>query len=845
MHIAAVDRGERSYDSVRVENFVIDLVVAATGKSERVPIAAIDAVGWNGCGLNACFWFETSGDRRFAVEGLKPKDATELVTTIEQQAQDLAGDRDEQGRAVATQLNKWFAGTDYLRASQSQLIREQLDDLAGDSFPPSGALAWRYLSHESQDAFSRLRELVAESSFEDARRVANKRHVVRESQRAATAMAKVSGFQPIQEQASAVASDEDVTLVLAGAGTGKTAVITGKVAHLIANRTVSPEHILVLAFNRKAANELRKRLQVSHANVKVETFHSFARRVVALSDGAPTISTLAEDRQQMLRMIDHVLVSLLHDPERGHQLRQYILFHSGEYRAPHDFMQQSDYLEYIRRIELRTLNGEKVKSYEELKIANFLALHGVAYRYEAAFQVSTSTIAHGQYRPDFYLPEHEIYIEHFGVDQREEPPQNWSKSEREDYRHGMNWKRSIHAKHSTTLIETYSWQHQSGTWQPFLREQLEVLGVVLEPSPIEDHIQRLKQLMSSTYLSRLLASFLRHVKSGDFTDAELRQRASAAPDPGRAHAFLDLFREVNVAYRNALTGEYDFDELINDATRLVRETRGDSAYRYILVDEFQDVSRGRMKLLAALNRPETAYFLVGDDWQSINRFAGSDVGLLCQAEDWLGQVETRQLNQTFRFGAEILLPSSRFVQRNRGQTSRVLRPFDRRPDHGLTVVWHRDVRQGVQLIADDLAAREVNHHASILVLGRYRRRFDMKQLDGRNAEFSIVHAAKGREADYVVVLDLKDQRRGFPSQMDDDPLLDLVSPLAEPFEFAEERRLLYVAVTRARHGVYLLTDPLHPSPFVTELLEDSGSGLRSIGEAASYVSRHHLAGSSN
>ena len=845
MNVAAEDKREGSYHSVRVEIFVIDLVAAATGTSVRVPIAAIDAVGWNGRGLNAYFWFETSGGRRFEIEGLKPKDAAELVTTIEQQAQLLAGDREEQGQAVNTKLNDWFAGANYLRASQSQLIREQLDDLAGNSFPPSGTLAWRFLSDESQDGFSRLRELVVESGFEDARKLANKRYVARESQRAATAMAEVSGFLPIQEQASAVASDEDVTLVLAGAGTGKTAVVTGKVAHLIANRTVSPEQSLVLAFNRKAADELRKRLHAGHANVNVGTFHSFATRVVALSDGAPTISPLAEDRQQMLRMIDDALVSLLHDPERGRQLRQYILFHSGEYRAPHDFMQQSDYLEYIRRIELRTLNGEKVKSYEELKIANFLAMHGVAYRYEAAFQVSTSTIAHGQYKPDFFLPEHDIYIEHFGVDQLGEPPSYWPEAERDRYRRGIEWKRAIHTKHGTILVESFSWQHQAGIWQRSLREQLEVLDVVLEPSPIEDHIQRLKQLMSSTYLSRLLASFLRQVKSGDVTDAELRQRAYAASDPGRAHAFLDLFREVNAAYRNALTGEYDFDELINGATRLVRETRGDSAYRYILVDEFQDVSRGRMKLLAAMNRPETAYFLVGDDWQSINRFAGSDVGLLRDTGDWLGQVEARQLSQTFRFGARILQPSSRFVQRNPAQSSRELRAFDRRPDHGVTVVWQRDVGLGVQLIADDLAEREVNHYASILVLGRYGRRFDMKQLDGRNAEFSTVHAAKGREADYVVVLDLKDQRRGFPSQMDDDPMLDLVSPLAEPFEFAEERRLLYVAVTRARYGVYLLTDPLRPSSFVTELLEDSGSGLRSIGDVASYVSRHHLAGSSN
>jgi DNA helicase-4 len=237
------------------------------------------------------------------------------------------------------------------------------------------------------------------------------------------------------------------------------------------------------------------------------------------------------------------------------------------------------------------------------------------------------------------------------------------------------------------LLETYSWQHRADSWQRALREHLEGWGLVLEPRPVEALVERLRPLMRSSQLSRLLASFLRHVTSGDHVEEALRRRASAAQDPQRAHAFLDLFREIHAAYRTALAGEYDFDELINRAAQAIAEGGWDSPYDYVLVDEFQDISRGRMKLLAALKRPQTAYFLVGDDWQSIYRFAGSDVGMLRDCKRWLGPTAERTLSRTFRFAAGILVPSSDFVQRNPAQTKRELLPAERTPDHGVALIW--------------------------------------------------------------------------------------------------------------------------------------------------------------
>ncbi|MYF23092.1 MAG: helicase IV, partial [Chloroflexi bacterium] len=194
--------------------------------------------------------------------------------------------------------------------------------------------------------------------------------------------------------------------------------------------------------------------------------------------------------------------------------------------------------------------------------------------------------------------------------------------------------------------------------------------------------------------------------------------------------------------------------------------------------------------------------------------------------------EERTLSRTFRFAEGILAPLSGFVQRNPAQTTRRLLPAQRSPDHGIAVIWASEASVGIGQAVADLERLGVSRQASVLVLSRYRQRLPSVQVRGRTLQQSTVHAAKGREADYVVVLDLKGERRGFPSQIEDDPLLDLVAPPAEPFEFAEERRCFYVALTRARHGVYLLADPLRPSPFVTELLEHAEADIRLVGGAA-------------
>ena len=370
--------------------------------------------------------------------------------------------------------------------------------------------------------------------------------------------------------------------------------------------------------------------------------------------------------------------------------------------------------------------------------------------------------------------------------------------------------------------------------------------MAFEPIPIRSVIARLGQWLIS-WLARLLTTFLHHVKTSGVSPEELRERARTAEDRERAVSFLAVFEQVHERYEAMLDeeGALDFHDLINRAAELIRDGSWRAPYRHILVDEFQDISAGRMRLLEALrqegpagyprDRAKTAYFLVGDDWQSIYRFAGSDVGLVRNCGDHLGQVRQRALSQTFRFADGILRPSTAFVQRNPEQTQRPLRSSRDGDDDGVTIVADDDPGRGLFRALQDIRERAAAaglDAPSVLVLGRYRNSArPPARVAPLRVEFSTVHRAKGREADYAVVLDLKNERRGFPSQVDDDPLLDLVLPSgpATGYPHAEERRLFYVAMTRARRGAYLVTDPQQPSPFVTEL-RHGGDRLRQLGE---------------
>ena len=191
-------------------------------------------------------------------------------------------------------------------------------------------------------------------------------------------------------------------MVLAGAG--KSAVIIGKVTHLVRNQNVDPSTILVLAFNRKAALEIRERLPEGLKGVTVSTFHSFGLSVIADTGTAPTISKLATDDLAYLKAMNNIVQEMLHDPELSKTVLDLAGSMTAEYRSPFDFESAAEYEQYVRDVELRTPSGHLVRSFEELTIDNFLTENGVEFRYEAPYEVDTATAVTGSTSPTSTSP---------------------------------------------------------------------------------------------------------------------------------------------------------------------------------------------------------------------------------------------------------------------------------------------------------------------------------------------------------------------------------------------------------------------------------------------------------
>ncbi|MCY4654770.1 MAG: UvrD-helicase domain-containing protein [Dehalococcoidia bacterium] len=804
--------------------FILDTTGAITAE---LPVSELDEIMLERGLLWSGISFRLTDGSSYSVGGLPHEDARKIRARCRDEVVRYASTVREPLSALVESVSRVLIDTRYTRHSEGERLYATLEaDLSG-----IGREVRKSLADSETQALDHLAHLKDRPAFEDARCNSNDAYMrnVLPSVKDAARPVRLT-----DEQAVAIATDEDATLVLAGAGTGKTSVIVGKVTHLVRNMDVPPEEILVIAYNRKASEEVRERLSEDLRGAAVFTFHALGRRIIAETDNAaPSISRIASDGYMSLRAFDGILKALLRDPGQAREVLEFIANHQASYRSAFTFKTPAEYDEYVRQVEIRALSGDRVRSFEELLIANHLTEYGVRFRYERNYPVETADRQHSQYRPDFYLPEHDIYIEHFALDESGQPPEGWS-----TYLQGVEWKRSIHRQYGTTLLETYSWQSRQDRLLAELRKNLEGKGVKFERQSVEALVSKLGQ-HRITWLAGLIATFLNHVKERQLTGDVLSDRIERLGDKERGRGFPDVFEQVHGRYERALRDEraVDFHDLINRAASLVSGGRWDHSYRHILVDEFQDISAGRMNLLASLRKPSVAYFLVGDDWQSIYRFAGSDVRIMRNGVDHLGFVQERTLSRTFRYGSGILDPSSAFIKRNPEQTQRPLRSVGSVDDNGITVVSARTPASGLRSALQDMRDHVKVDTGSVLVLGRYRRSREHlpKEADDSllSLEFSTIHAAKGREADFVIVLDLTDRYHGFPSRVEDDALLTLVLPENEEgaYSFAEERRLFYVALTRARRGVYLITDERHPSPFVTELLKQS-KGLRQIGEFA-------------
>ena len=800
--------------------------------TREIPLGEIEAaelnVGWLWAGVrirHAC------GES--AVSGLSLADATALATALEA-ARDgrwrkVLAERIELLRAVHGRVTQLVEPQRYIACSVFRDLERNARNVAGEI----ASLSPDTLSTAPEiRMLERIRNFVKDSDAVRAR--ANEVFVEKELSRSRAFFDRVEARPLTDEQRRAVVVDEDRNLVVASAGSGKTSVMVAKAGWLVRRGYRRPSELLLLAFARDARNELQQRicgrLGDEMANsVTVRTFHSLGMSIIGEAEGRrPALARVAEDHRALLHLLKGIVDGLLADRDVSAKLLDWFEGKFAPYRSEQECRNWGEYWEYIRRYNIRSLKGEKVKSFEECEIANYLYLHGVPYEYEAAYEHDTATPEKRQYRPDFHLPREGIYIEHFGLDAAGRTARF---VKRKKYLEDIEWKRQLHERHGTVLIETFSHEHASGRLLRNLARKLSTHGVSLSPIPRDEVFAVLEQQGRIDPFMRLLATFLHHFKGGQLSFREVERRARRFGDRPRAEAFLAVFRPIFERYQETLSdrGEIDFHDMIGRATEHVEAGRFRSPFSYILVDEFQDISPGRARLLQALlhQLPAAQLFAVGDDWQAIYRFGGSDIAVMREFSEHFGSSERIDLQTTFRCSQPIASVATRFVLANPAQIRKEVRSTRQETGPcvhvGLAGVQDRSLlSEALDTIAEDAARHE--GASSVLLLGRYRHMRPgnlsglARQHPRLRLSFMTVHGSKGLQADYVVVLGLCTGKRGFPTEIADDPLLDLVLSAPEKHPNAEERRLFYVALTRARYRVFVLADGGPPSPFVLELI---------------------------
>lgn len=648
----------------------------------------------------------------------------------------------------------------------------------------------------------------------------------------------VEGKNLDTQQVDCITDESHNALVIAGAGSGKTTTIIGKVKYLLHTGKCSPEEILLLSFTKKSADEMKTRIKAETGiDMGVSTFHKLGLDTIThVESRKPTIYA-----KSLQFFAQEDIQKYLGNRYYRAELLKYCWLNPPRARSVFDFKTKEEMFEYNGSTPTVTIQGEYVKSVCELEIANFLFRNRIRYSYEKPYKFNTANGNYSGYKPDFYLEDYDIYVEFFAVDRNGNVPK-WfearhGKTARQAYHDGIEWKRNLHRSHRTKLVEVSYADRQNDKLLETLQEKLSKLGVQFN-SMTDEELYKCTERKNRFTLSdtaNIIGNIISLVKANGYT-YDYFEKVNKLP---QNDSIIKLAKPIARDYEQMLkdTNQIDFNDMIYRAAKYYHFGRAAHCYKYVIVDEYQDISKARCELLKEMRtQGDFSLFCVGDDWQSIYRFAGSDVGYMLDFEKYWGETAKYKIETTYRFPQEILNASGKFVMRNPAQIKKQLRTANN--ISGKVGYIFGDGQSNPHQLADKL--QELPQDSTVFLIGRYTDDKDIlnykdspfsirfSTVDNKfivslnerpdlDIEFLTAHKSKGLQADYVFILNNKRNGMGFPSRIHNEPVINFLLRKGDDFLFSEERRLFYVALTRAKREVWLLVDSGNCSSFVTEL----------------------------
>lgn len=773
-----------------------------------------------------------------------------------------------------------------------------------------------YISSEDEKFFEKFYN--KPETFETDTKQANEQYINQELNDNSDLFDDLDGKSLDSQQREAIVVDEDAVKVIAGAGSGKTFTIQGKVKYLTEKRDVDPSEILAISFSNASVDDLKERIAEP---IDIKTFHKVGKDILTQYNQYSRPDTSA-----LKRIIKRYLTKkALKNEAISKKLIEFFSFYINVPPSDDDIKYEGDLLDWQEGVDFstlkrrfknkqrETLNNEIVRSYEELYIANFLFIYGIKYTYEKIYSYPNKNFEREfnkfkeflfsfneeipdelknditsdllnltdifeeyeikDYLPDFYLDDYNIYIEHFGLNRNCENHLIGGKSS-EEYVKEMEWKRKVHKKYGTTLIETFSYYQSENRLLTRLAEKLQAQGVEFNEI---DYREVYRILLENKTIKEwedfivLLKTFIELFKGNNYDETKFKEfydyvgglKDSFSKD--RTIAFLKIVEEIYNDYEAYLLKikKIDFNDMINKASDCIMKNGLDLPYKYIIVDEYQDTSFTRYNLLRNIcDSIGAKIMVVGDDWQSIYSFSGCDVNIFTKFDNFFDVCETRYIEKTYRNSQQLIDASSNFVMKNPDQTRKELKSSKSLKYPIKLVNFDNDFDEILkfELIIKNIINQSAFKNKKILILGRNnkdifnllknfnveneygKRKFEIlgdedklrrnkfvkivyRESPDVNIEYRTVHQSKGLECDNVILINLKNWKAGFPNKMVDDPVLNFVKRNGDSFSYAEERRLFYVALTRTKNNVYLLSPYFKSSVFVQELKTDANVEL--------------------
>lgn len=662
-----------------------------------------------------------------------------------------------------------------------------------------------------------------------------------------------------EKQREAVLTDSKRTLVLAGAGSGKTKTLIQRILFLIFDQGVPPENILAITFTKNAANEMIDRLlffadktgkykidiedkrktddqkriirnqYIRHhkwiSGIQIKTFHAYCYSLLKHHGAAvfdnkfklllgknkySSTSDISENPDMPKQIIYRVLREISSDADILLKIKQYVLDYYVNNET--NIKKRNNYQDDLKYI---TLNGTKVRSKSERLIADWLYRHGIEFEYE-----KTINLADFSFSPDFYLPEADLYIEHVS-----------------DLSHPLKDKEIQFEKAGKKFVKTHESQtHNIYEFFSILESKIscEFTRKLEAPSLLEFE-EEFKTIQNSLniFIEQGLLRAIDMIKVEALNFQEVVEKGIQSKHR-RIKEFYEILELVYYSYNRYCT-EYsylDFNDLIIKALDLLEKDTQihksiQNKVNYILVDEFQDVNNLQVELIKRLITEDTNLFCVGDDWQSIYGFRGSEVDYIINFHKHFDNAKIIKLDINYRSNDTIVKASSYLIEHNKNIVQKKIKAFNNKGSKISLYLAQAEELDGVHRIYDKILQLSKNGYSKedILLLYRrssiYREKYAnyLKSIKHRFTRKTI-HAAKGLEARIVFIVGLTGGMYGFPFMMESDLIFQVIKRVQPDLLREEERRLFYVALTRAKEQLFLISELGLESDFIKEIKDD-------------------------